>query len=515
MTATQIAMPFLASVSALSLALYAVQFRQRPGGVPQTVFLLVLSLCALANGVEAVLADPNAKMLARHVATQVYWFYNLLVLWILTRMMPRLNAIGSWQYLVIGAPLLLASVFTLSNHWHGWMWSDTQVVSAQVFKTFTPLGLALRWYTLLLLALIVAVGMLHARKLAAQWRRHIYWLLFGFSMPLWLAALKMALPSTSMVQTLPTSVAFLPACLAILLGLWQHQLIGFGPLARDRMFNILPDGILVVDHRCRVVDANQTLHTLLRLPRNLGDCRARHLLKRYPDWYEAVREQRDDHTLIRIAGRDYEVAIRSMKSQGHTNTLSTVRDVTETQDLLRRLEEQSQRDSLTGAPNRRAMMSEYSQLRERKPDMSVGMMIIDLDDFKRVNDRFGHQAGDDALVLTVNRLQRQLRPDDLFCRMGGEEFVIVMHDIDAGTLWQRADAIRADISKYVTVDQGYHVTASIGLAHSPVVVPFEMLFKVADERLYLSKHMGKNRVTAAKDGGESSSGNAGLHCTAQ
>lgn len=500
MSATQVALPFLASAITLSLGLYALHYRRRDGGLPLAIFLFVLSICALANGLETVLAEPQYKLWARHVATSVFWAYGVMVLWILLSIMPSRQRAGMARYFVLALPLGLAAVLTWTNAWHGWMWSQVSIAQSQLVKQFTPPGMALRWYALTLLAAIVVLGFLNSRRLAPTWRRHLRWLLFGASMPLWLAVSKMALPTGHLVQTFPTSIAFIPGAVAILIALWQHQLLGFGTIARDHLFNVLPDGLLVVDERCRVVDVNRTLHSLLRLPRDIGDCRAKHLLQRYPDWYEAVREQRDDRTLIRIAGRDYEVTVRTLDNKGRTHSLSTVRDVTETQGLLQRLEQQSQRDSLTGAHNRRAMMAFYDRMSVQNADAPVGMMVIDLDDFKQVNDRFGHQVGDDALILAVRLIQGNLRAGDLFCRMGGEEFVVVISGLTAATLLARAEAIRADLARNLVVADGYHVTASIGLANSPVPVPFEALFRVADERLYHSKHGGKNRVSGAQTG---------------
>lgn len=495
MSATQVALPFLASAITLSLGLYALHYRRRDGGLPLAVFLFVLSICALANGLETVLTDPQHKLWSRHIATTVFWAYSVMVLWILLSIMPSRNQAGSARYFVLALPLAVAAVLTWTNGWHGWMWSQVTIAQSQLVKQYTPPGMALRWYALTLLSAILVLGFLYSRRLPPTWRRHLRWLLFGASMPLWLAVSKMVLPGDHLVQTFPTSIAFIPAAVAILIALWQHQLLGFGAIARDHLFNVLPDGLLVVDERCRVVDVNRTLHSLLRLPRSLGDCRAKHLLQRYPEWYEAVREQRDDRSLIRIAGRDYEVTVRTLDNKGRPHSLSTVRDVTETQLLLQRLEQQSQRDSLTGAHNRRAMMAFYDRMAEKHANTSVGMMVIDLDDFKQVNDRFGHQEGDDALISVVRLIQGNLRPGDLFCRMGGEEFVVVIAGLATTTLAERAEAIRTTVADNLVVGDNFRVTASIGLAYSPVPVPFEALFRVADEHLYHSKHQGKNRVS--------------------
>lgn len=280
------------------------------------------------------------------------------------------------------------------------------------------------------------------------------------------------------------------ALLALVLSLLRRR---WAP-SRERLFNMLPDGVLVVRGSDHVIDANLTLHQLMRLPADPGSCRASLLLARYPEWLDAVREQRDDRILIQIAGRDYEVSVSCIDTRGGRGTLSTVRDVTETQILLRRLEEQSQRDALTGILNRRAVVERYARLVEFRPDCAIGMLVIDLDDFKSVNDRFGHQVGDDALVSTAQCLEQQLRGEDLLCRMGGEEFVVVMPGIDLDSLAQRAEEVRQAIEQQKHQDGKFTLTASIGVSRADMPVPFEALFRVADDRLYDCKRCGKNQV---------------------
>ena len=294
------------------------------------------------------------------------------------------------------------------------------------------------------------------------------------------------------MSTFELALSLLAAAVLSGFCLWALRRPG-GP-AREQLFNMLPDGVLLVRGSDRVVDANLTLHQLMRLPDNLGMCRASDLLARYPEWYEAVRECRDDRILIQIAGRDYEVSVSCTNTRGGHGTLSTVRDVTETQTLLRRLEEQSQRDALTGVLNRRAVVERYTRLVEFRPECAIGMLVIDLDDFKSVNDRFGHQVGDDALISTAQCLEQQLRGEDLLCRMGGEEFVVVMPDIAMDSLSSRAEDIRQALEQQDHQNGKFAVTASIGVARSDMPVPFEALFRVADDRLYDCKRCGKNQV---------------------
>ncbi len=157
-------------------------------------------------------------------------------------------------------------------------------------------------------------------------------------------------------------------------------------------------------------------------------------------------------------------------------------------------------DELTGLYNRRyfdrhlAIMLEKATSQER----SLGMMMLDIDHFKRINDTHGHDAGDIILKEFARRMQRNIRGVDLACRYGGEEFVVLMPDTDHQQAHAIAERIRdavADKSFVVGNELHVHVTVSVGVAmnHDETDTP-EALSKRADIALYRAKHSGRNRV---------------------
>src|SRR6185312_8076125 len=99
------------------------------------------------------------------------------------------------------------------------------------------------------------------------------------------------------------------------------------------------------------------------------------------------------------------------------------RDVTDSRSLEDRLAHEAQHDSLTALPNRRYM---HDKLRELLRDQAVGVLFIDLDGFKPINDTYGHEAGDELLRQVSERLIERLRSHDVLARVGGDEFVVLM-----------------------------------------------------------------------------------------
>lgn len=174
-----------------------------------------------------------------------------------------------------------------------------------------------------------------------------------------------------------------------------------------------------------------------------------------------------------------------------------VNDTTERRRLEEQLMFQANHDTLTGLPNRNLLNDRLSQAltAAARQEVVVGVALIDLDNFKIVNDNFGHQAGDELLVGVAERLKSCIRSSDTFARIGGDEFVHV-----TGSLKKTEDSIIiAENFKQLLAEpfqignRAIYVTASIGIAHYPKDgLTVEQLLQRADTALYHVKSKGKN-----------------------
>jgi diguanylate cyclase (GGDEF)-like protein len=155
-------------------------------------------------------------------------------------------------------------------------------------------------------------------------------------------------------------------------------------------------------------------------------------------------------------------------------------------------------DGLTGLQNRRDdALREY--LHEfGKIDKPIGLIIIDLDHFKQINDNHGHDVGDQVLRAVSGCLRGLTRYHDVVARLGGEEFGIVAPDMEMEALTKFGERVRRAISKLVVEDGNVRltVTASLGLAVSDGAENPEELYKRADRMLYKAKRTGRNRICA-------------------
>jgi diguanylate cyclase (GGDEF)-like protein/PAS domain S-box-containing protein len=163
------------------------------------------------------------------------------------------------------------------------------------------------------------------------------------------------------------------------------------------------------------------------------------------------------------------------------------------------LEKLSSLDPLTQLANRRSLEAAMvSRLAEtHRYDVTFGILFIDIDNFKSVNDRYGHETGDEVLRLVAQTLSRSLRPFDLSGRWGGEEFLAVILNVDEAYLAVVAERVRALIrqTRIPLQDTHLQVTVSIGAAMARRDDTPETLLNRADGLMYRSKMEGRNRVT--------------------
>ena len=206
------------------------------------------------------------------------------------------------------------------------------------------------------------------------------------------------------------------------------------------------------------------------------------------DEHQQQRDQREQEVAARLKGLAERVANMEHEAQGYREHLEVQRQ----KALI---------DPLTGLPNRAAWSErldhEVNTWHQRGNSLSLAM--LDLDHFKRINDGYGHLAGDKVLKIIANVLRKRLRPSDFIARFGGEEFVLLMPDSALADALDVGEVLRAAIEACPFHFKGEPVTitVSMGVAQFQPGERSDLALKRADEALYRAKAAGRNRVQAA------------------
>lgn len=190
--------------------------------------------------------------------------------------------------------------------------------------------------------------------------------------------------------------------------------------------------------------------------------------------------------LLSASRRVYQAYVESQRLRYENEDMSERQDVLTTAAIT---------DSLTGAYNRNmlnvALPREIE--RARRYGTPLAIILLDIDHFKRVNDKYGHQVGDRALVWVTERITSQLRDTDALFRWGGEEFLVLAPNIDLAAAGLAADRMRREIEQSPFEPAG-RITCSFGCSEFRVGDTRDGLIQRADRALYLAKTNGRNRV---------------------
>jgi diguanylate cyclase (GGDEF)-like protein len=251
----------------------------------------------------------------------------------------------------------------------------------------------------------------------------------------------------------------------------------------------LPDPVLVVDRGGAVLYANAAAREL-RADRAAASPRIAGL----DPAVRAVQELElvdDDGSVLHLEARSAPLAWAEQEAWA-----VVLRNVTRRKVLAERMRQAAETDELTGLPNRGAFLQRLhaaDRRRRREPSSRYGVIFIDLDRFKAINDRHGHSTGDLVLEEVGERVRRCLRDGDMVARIGGDEFVVLLEDLPDEALARRvAERIRAELDQPLRLaGLELSVEASLGVALSSQFSgePSEVL-AAADRAMYRSKRCG-------------------------
>jgi diguanylate cyclase (GGDEF)-like protein/PAS domain S-box-containing protein len=303
----------------------------------------------------------------------------------------------------------------------------------------------------------------------------------------------------------------------------NDQKIRTSELRYRRLFEAAQDGILILDAQTgAITDVNPFLIKMLGYSRaefvekKLWEVGAFKDIEASQEAFEALQKNEyiryEDLPLRAKNGKlvDVEFVSNVYLVGGEKVIQCNIRDISErkqAQDALLRsqalLREQSVRDHLTGLFNRRYMEEtlERELLRAARKQLSLGIIMLDVDNLKQFNDTWGHAAGDDILRELGSLLLRQVRGEDIACRYGGDEFILVLPDASLEVTRERAEMICKYAEQFHLQFEGQSlaaVTLSLGVAVFPEDGATSTgILRAVDAALYRAKHEGRGRVVVA------------------
>ncbi|MFW5742372.1 MAG: diguanylate cyclase [Spirochaetota bacterium] len=514
---------FLGSAAAAFLAVLA---RDNRGAVAAELFGLALCVAewSFFYGLETLSRSAAYRELWSQFAyIGTYGTVAFMLRFCIRWLTPR--AAGSWMSLLWIVPFsMTAAAFT--NGLHGLVWPEIRPAETIPFVyeyehgALFWVGIAYQYLVVLVCVALVTVGVVRRRDI---YRQQALLVLFG----LLVAVAGNVLYVSGALRAIPLDITPLTLAIAtgfLLAGISRARLLDLLPTARHRVVEVMPDGLLVLDEEARIVDWNPAALQLWGIDRtSIMGVPVADLI---PPWSRIVpSEVPDSLTTTLVTERDgqtrhvdLEICRIDHPTRHSSGWIALFHDATELRSAQRRLQEANARlerlnaelareavhDGLTGLFNRAylddSLVRELARAdREQRP---VGLLILDVDHFKTVNDRHGHGVGDAVLRTVAELVRSQVRAGDIPCRYGGDELVAVMPGATVGEALQVGERIRRSVAQasLAAADGSVHATVSVGVGVYPDnAATAADLFRVADRALYLAKDRGRDQVCGAPD----------------
>ena len=520
---------FASALISLSVAFLALARMETAAMRSLAINASALTVWALAYGM-AWLSTP--------LAAQEYWFkvmYFGVLLVPLSFLMLVLDATrqGAWltplrRGLLLLEPLaMLAAVWTNDSH-HLFITSFGSHVEGGLTYLDVTRG-PLYWfnvvysYALLLVCMVLLVRAFV--RGAPLFRTQLAAFILGAAVP-WTGNII----TISGLVPLPgldvTPLAFGLSGAVFYYALFRQRGFDLLPVARSRLIEEISDGLLVLDASFRVLDLNRAAEHILGV--RAADVVARNASAAFPELAQmeetSAHLESEYHVELQGAAdgsRYYDIKLTPLRnSQSLSGFLVLFRDISvsrhaddelrqtnrelksrlrEIESLHKKLRSQATRDPLTNLYNRRYLeeILEKEIARAARKGTPVSVIMMDADKFKRINDIYGHKAGDQALQTLARIIQIHIRRSDIACRYGGEEFVIVMPSTDTVIARGRAEEIRKDFEEKEIFGPGTagRTSLSIGIAAYPTAGSTgEDVLDAADQAMYAAKMSGGNRI---------------------
>ena len=290
-------------------------------------------------------------------------------------------------------------------------------------------------------------------------------------------------------------------------GFTKLRMLDIIPLARDSIFENMSTGVIILDREDRIVDYNPAMQIIVDWldKKALG----KSIYKAFPNdpsLLELVRGMKTGRIELKfgegISTAYYRVSMKVMQGKKGQSIGKIINfyEYTMEKDLLDELVNQAAHDGLTGIYNRQYFMklAEKEILRHNRYGGDLSLIMFDLDHFKQVNDTYGHAAGDLVLRTVTEVFSKMIRQSDIFARIGGEEFVLLLPETKIESAQVLAERLRStlDVTLIEYEGQEFYAHASFGVSgeSSGETCTLDKLYRIADRALYRAKSMGGSAV---------------------
>lgn len=505
----------IGSVLSLYMCFSSYQHRKSVGKHYLWCLMLLVSLLFAATVGEIMSSSFQGKLWWRNIQQIPLFFSTLLIYAVVKNNMTLSSERLPVKFAILSIPIVVDILLIFTDSYHHLMRSEVGIATVAGITGITvkPTLLSMAFIAYdqffgLCAVYLLAISLINTPRV---YLRRNTLMLTGLLVPIMSTLL---LPLLKITITGFTALTYLPAIIAGYFFLRGNSKLTLYPLTKNKILEHMKDGVVLTDRYDIIIGINEAATSILlnitgvvndtwvgksiNLFMNKHQDIAIHYTRRTEGQFEIVSSgQQAVYYGVSLIATDE----RAIQNKG---MLIVFTDQSEKKRVERELVYQATVDDLTGLYNRRHFMRTVQNL--TVPDgLGLALLLFDIDDFKLINDTYGHLAGDQALVDFSNKILQVYQDKGIAGRVGGEEFAVFFFAKDKCSALKEAEDFRMIMSDYSIILNGQatiHLTASIGISFTKRrEVMFEDLYREADEALYHSKHSGKNRVTLGREPG--------------
>lgn len=492
---------------AVLLTVYMVAYVQSRGSRPYVRFLFALGLAT-----AIYMLGYASELMAYNYKTALFWncfqyigYPFIAALWLTVTLIytERFFPMKAWKVIAIFLVPVLTFVFRMTANFNDFYFSyityrflEDRLLLVNDFGTWYYLQLA-HSIAMIIASFYCYVNYTYQNK-ARDLKRVIIVLMVNF-----LVIFGVIVSGYDIFNWhIDFLVLFMPlVVVGVTISILKHDFLEIKSITRNHIFEQSYNGMILVNNMNKVLDYNEQAKAYFEI----AGTPIRHdmVLDDFADLplVEAILKNNTKYCFTE-AGVTTCLDVRSEivnKQEGH-GSLIILYDVSEKEALLMKLKEQATMDSLSGVYNRRAFFeaSEKAYKKMLIEGMRQFLIMIDLDYFKKINDAYGHQTGDQVIGIIGRLLNDYFSETDIVGRIGGEEFAISLLSNDEQAVISKAEGLLKAISQMELDLLGNHfkITISIGLSSTNNEhISFDDLMANADRALYISKNNGRNRMS--------------------
>ena len=490
------------SLILLYISYYSFVHRSTPGAVAFSVLTIAMLIWTMGSFFELYAATLRNKIIWRNI--QQIGVFGLPISTVYFAMVFTKQEKGKKYFIAAAVPQLVSVLLIFTNELHHLMRSGYSLEESPVFGESlvvhsTALGSVLVAYNFSLALIATVILLNYVRKLGPGFRKQVYIIIFCLLYVFSVAFIQKALLIQLNIY-IQISVLTMPAVVALMISIFKHRTFMLSPIARDKVFEVINQGIVVLDENGVIIDANsyalRTLAEYFHVLNPLG-MPLEQLNAQYPQLHQLIGQVSDEQIELHIEDAYISLTYYPLSpgKEKYIGSVIIINNITMQKLYEHNLKNKAEKDYLTQLLNKFGFQKALRKYIAAGDLRNYSVLMMDVDNFKKINDTYGHAAGDAVLRDFTDIINGIIRAEDIAGRFGGDEFVIVIPRIEKETALQIAERIRktVDAHQFTINEQVLHYTVSTGIADcGGVGWSFDEILEKADRALYQAKSKSRN-----------------------